>query len=196
MVSHTKTSPDDPICLCSDLPRILLSLPFFENPRKYYDCGLAAALHFFLAGFLFMMGGWNALLFSLIIPCLVMFAIGGYIFYAQHNFPTVVLNDDEHWDYLNAALQSSSYIEMNRIMHWFTANIGYHHVHHVNARIPFYRLPQAMKCIEELQHPRTTSLHPAEIWKCLQLKLWDAKERKMITMSEYQLCKMPSSIKS
>jgi omega-6 fatty acid desaturase (delta-12 desaturase) len=133
-----------------------------------------------------MVGGLNAVIFSLIIPCLIMFAVGGYIFYAQHNFPEVVLSDDDHWDYLSAALQSSSYIKMNRLFRWLTANIGYHHVHHVNARIPFYRLPEAMKCIRELQHPRTTSLHPLEIWKCLQLKLWDAKYGRMITMQEYE----------
>jgi len=161
--------------------------PFFENPRRYYDCGLAAILHFFFGGLLYILGGWNAVVFSLIIPCLIMFAIGGYIFYAQHNFPSVVLRDDDRWDYLEAALYSSSYIKMNRLMRWFTANIGYHHIHHVNARIPFYRLPEVMERLEELKHPRSTSLHPFEIWKCLHLKLWDDKNSKMITMQEYRL---------
>ena len=168
--------------------------PFCENPRRYYDCGLAAILHFIFGGMLYALGGWSAVVFSLIIPCIIMFAIGGYIFYAQHNFPSVILRDDNRWDYLEAALHSSSYIKMNRLMRWFTANIGYHHVHHVNARIPFYRLPETMKCLEELQHPRSTSLHPFEIWKCLQLKLWDDKNGKMITMQEYQLQSRTSSI--
>jgi len=171
------------------VPIFLISFclwPFFENPRRYYDCGLAAILHFIFGGLLYFLGGWNAVVFSLIIPCLVMFAIGGYIFYAQHNFPSVILRNDDRWDYLEAALQSSSYIKMNRLMRWFTANIGYHHIHHVNARIPFYRLPEAMECLEELKHPRSTSLNPFEIWKCLQLKLWDDKNGRMITMQEYQ----------
>ena len=170
------------------IPIFLVSFclwPFFENPRRYYDCGVAAVLHFVFGGILYTLGGWDALFFSLIIPCITMFAVGGYIFYAQHNFPNVMLRNDENWDYLEAALYSSSYIKMNGIMRWFTANIGYHHVHHVNARIPFYRLPEAMRYIEELQHPRSTSLNPGEIWRCLQLKLWDSKNGKMITMREY-----------
>lgn len=171
------------------IPIFLVSFclwPFFENPRKYYDCGIAAILHFAFAGILYLSGGWSAVVFTLIIPCLIMFAVGGYIFYAQHNFPSVMLKDDNTWDYLEAALYSSSYIKMNRIMSWFTANIGYHHIHHVNSRIPFYRLPEAMECMKELQHPRSTSLHPLEIWKCLQLKLWDDKNGRMITMKEYR----------
>ena len=171
------------------IPIFLISFclwPFFENPKRYYDCGLAAAVHFVFGGLLYALGGWDAVVFTLIVPCLIMFAVGGYIFYAQHNFPTVKLSNDHDWNYLEAALHSSSYIKMNRLMCWFTANIGYHHIHHVNARIPFYRLPEAMKNIEELQHPRSTSLHPFEIWKCLQLRLWDDKTGRMITMQEYR----------
>jgi acyl-lipid omega-6 desaturase (Delta-12 desaturase) len=171
------------------IPIFLISFclwPFFENPRKYYDCGIAAAVHFAFGGLLYALGGWSEVIFSMIIPCLIMFAVGGYIFYAQHNFPTVKLNDDDHWEYLEAALHSSSYIKMNRLMRWLTANIGYHHVHHVNARIPFYRLPEAMNSIKELQYPRSTSLHPVEIWACLQLKLWDNQRGKMVTMREYR----------
>lgn len=177
------------------IPIFLISFclwPFVENPRKYFDCGLAAAIHFIFGGLLYALGGWSVVFFSLLIPSLIMFAVGGYIFYAQHNFPTVKLNNDDHWDYLDAALNSSSYIRMNRLMRWFTANIGYHHIHHVNARIPFYRLPEAMNRLKELQHPRSTSLHPFEIWRCLHLKLWDEKKAKMITMKEYRRAKRPA----
>jgi len=111
-----------------------------------------------------------------------MYALGGYIFYAQHNFPTVMLKDNDNWDYLDAALNSSSYIKMNRLMQWFTANIGFHHIHHVNPRIPFYRLPEAMKALPELQHPRETSLGFPEIIRCLQLKLWDEDRGTMIPL--------------
>jgi omega-6 fatty acid desaturase (delta-12 desaturase) len=71
-------------------------------------------------------------------------------------------------------------MDSSKIMHWFTGNIGYHHVHHLNARIPFYRLPEAMAAIPELQMPGRTSLHPAEIYRCLQLKLWDAERKRMV----------------
>jgi len=167
------------------IPIFLVSFclwPFFENPKRYWDCGVAALVHMAIGATLFMLGGVGLLFFTLIIPSLFMYALGGYIFYAQHNFPTVMLRDNDHWDYLDAALNSSGYIKMNKVMCWFTANIGYHHIHHVNPRIPFYRLPEAMEALPELQHPRETSLNPAEIIRCLRLKLWDDEKHKMVSL--------------
>jgi omega-6 fatty acid desaturase (delta-12 desaturase) len=63
----------------------------------------------------------------------------------------VRLQEGDSIDFVTAALTASSYIPMNPIMRWFTGNIGYHHVHHLNARIPFYRLPEAMAQLAELQ---------------------------------------------
>ena len=67
-------------------------------------------------------------------------------------------------------------------MAWFTANIGYHHVHHLNARIPFYRLPEVMQSLPELQDAKLTSLKPAEIWRCLRLKVWDVATQRMVPL--------------
>ena len=66
------------------------------------------------------------------------------------------------------------------IIAWFTANIGYHHIHHLNARVPFYRLPEALKKIPELGKPKTTSLHPLDIFRCLRLKVWDVAAQQMV----------------
>ena len=75
-------------------------------------------------------------------------------------------------------------MKMNSFMQWATANIGYHHIHHINSKIPFYRLPEAMKKIPELQKVTTTRLTPSEIIKCLRLKVWDASQNKMIPLRE------------
>ena len=62
---------------------------------------------------------------------------------------------------------------MPRILHWFTANIGYHHIHHLNARIPFYRLPEAMRAIPRL-------LRGLVVLTCLRLTLWDVESQRLI----------------
>jgi omega-6 fatty acid desaturase (delta-12 desaturase) len=169
--------------------------PFFENPRKYWDCGVAAILHVLTVAALYAWGGFEMLLFTILAPSLLMYALGGYIFYAQHNFPKVSFTGNDSWNYLGAALNSSSFIRMSPIMRWFTANIGYHHVHHVNPRIPFYRLPEAMKAFPELQNPRDTSLSLPEVARCLKLKLWDEELGKMVTMKEFRTTK-PRRIQS
>ena len=53
-------------------------------------------------------------------------------------------------------------------------------IHNLNARIPFYRLPEVMKKIPELQRPKTTSLNPMEIIRCLRLKVWDVESQRMV----------------
>ena len=86
------------------------------------------------------------------------------------------------WTYEKAAMESSSYMKTTPMMAWFTANIGYHHIHHLNARIPFYRLPEVLREMPELQKPKTTSLNPFEIIRCLRLKVWDVEAQRMIRL--------------
>jgi omega-6 fatty acid desaturase (delta-12 desaturase) len=110
-------------------------------------------------------------------------ALGSYLFYAQHNFPSARLDEGSAWDYATAALAGSSNIPMGPLMRWFTGNIAYHHVHHLNARIPFYRLPEAMAGLEELQSPGVTTLSPKGIYHCLRLKLWDADRQHLVNFA-------------
>jgi acyl-lipid omega-6 desaturase (Delta-12 desaturase) len=154
--------------------------PFFTKPREHYDCLIAFMAHLVIAVVITYLFGWVGLLLTLLIPYFIACAVGTYLFYAQHNFPTVSFNDNDGWTYDKAALESSSFLRTGPIWAWFTANIGYHHIHHLNARIPFYRLPEAVSAIPELKNPRTTSLHPLDIIRCLRLKVWDVEAQRMV----------------
>lgn len=154
--------------------------PFMNYPRRHLDCLFALLVHLAIGAALLVLGGWTALLLTLLVPFFITYAVATYFFYAQHNFPGVSFRDQGGWTYEKAAMESSSFMRTGRIMGWFTANISYHHIHHLNARIPFYRLPEAMRGIEELQNPKTTSLHPADVWKCLRLKVWDVEAQRMV----------------
>jgi acyl-lipid omega-6 desaturase (Delta-12 desaturase) len=78
-------------------------------------------------------------------------------------------------------------MRMHPIMCWFTGNIGYHHVHHLNAKIPFYKLPDAMASLRELQEPGATSLHISDIWACLRANLWDPSQDRFVSYREARL---------
>ena len=117
------------------------------------------------------------------IPIMIASAMGAYLFYAQHNFPTARLKPNSEWSHVDAALNASSYIAMSPLMHWFTGNIGYHHVHHLNAQIPFYRLPEAMASLEELQEPGITTLKFGDVLACLRLKLWSPEQNRFVTFA-------------
>jgi omega-6 fatty acid desaturase (delta-12 desaturase) len=154
--------------------------PFLHHPRKHFDCVIALVVHFAISVALWRFGGWHAVLLTQVIPHFITYAIGTYLFYAQHNFPGVSFADHGGWTYEKAALESSSYMRTGPIMGWFTANIGYHHIHHLNAKIPFYRLPEVLREIPELRNPKTTSLSPRDIMRCLRLKVWDVESQSMV----------------
>jgi acyl-lipid omega-6 desaturase (Delta-12 desaturase) len=153
---------------------------FLEQPRRHFDSGIALVLQIALIVGLAWLSPAHLFL-TFLVPWMTGGALGAYLFYAQHNFPEVQFQSSDDWDYVFAALKSSSYMKMNPVMHWFTGNIGYHHVHHLNARIPFYRLPEAMAKLEKLQSPGTTSLNPVDIYRCLRLKLWDPQRKRMVS---------------
>ncbi len=169
--------------LCGYLVMFLFGMclnPFLHYPRKHADCLLAIAVHVAIGAMLVIIGGVPMLFLTLVIPFFITYAVATYFFYAQHNFPSVSFSDQGGWTYEKAAMESSSFIRTGRIMGWFTANISYHHVHHLNARVPFYRLPEVVREIPELQHPKTISLSPADIVRCLRLKVWDVEKQRMV----------------
>jgi omega-6 fatty acid desaturase (delta-12 desaturase) len=165
----------------------LCLVPALRQPRRYWTSALALGLHLALSVGVWQLFGAGVYLSVLLLPLLVAYALGTYLFFAQHNFPEVVLRPDGQWTHVAGALEASSYLECGPLMRWFTGNIGYHHVHHLNPRIPFYRLPEAMAALPELQQPRTTSLHPRDVLACLRMNLWDPAQQRMVRYAEVHL---------
>lgn len=157
---------------------------FVSSPRKHFDSLIALVLHISAAILLYIFIGWQAWFFMFFLPFFISLGMGAYLFYAQHNFPGVEFYENKNWVYEKAALESSSYMKMHPIMEWFTGNIGYHHIHHLNSKIPFYRLPEAMKEITELQNCKTTSLSPKAMSQCFKLKVWDQESKQMIGVKD------------
>jgi omega-6 fatty acid desaturase (delta-12 desaturase) len=153
---------------------------FLRAPRKNWDSGLALVAHGALVGLTAYLFGWAVALGAYVVPLALACALGAYLFYAQHNVPDVYVAPRETWTYTDAALRSSSYLRSGPVFQWFSGNIGYHHVHHLNPGIPFYRLPEAMAALPALHHPPETSLRPRDIAACFRLKLWDPEAGRMV----------------
>lgn len=147
---------------------------------KHIDSLIALIVHYAYQISVVYFLGWQNWIFLCAIPHFISGAMGAYLFYAQHNFPGATFKGNEEWTYEGAAMESSSYMDLNPFMHWVTANIGYHHVHHMNARIPFYRLPEVMKELPELQNAKKTSLKPKDVIACFKLKVWDFEKQQLV----------------
>lgn len=159
-------------------------LPLLRRPSRYWDSALALLVHGTAIAALWLLGGFDTAFFALLLPMTMAAALGGYLFYAQHSFPGMRILPDTEWTVYRASLVSSSYMKLGEVLRWFTGNIGFHHVHHLNSLIPFYQLPDAMAAIPELQHPSVTSLRPRAIAACFRANLWDAESGRMIDYRE------------
>jgi omega-6 fatty acid desaturase (delta-12 desaturase) len=103
---------------------------------------------------------------------------GVWLFYVQHQFEGVNWQRHGTWDYATAALEGSSFYRLPRILQWFSGNIGFHHVHHLNPRIPNYNLE---KCHNEgpmFQQVKVITLRSS--LKSLSLHLWDESNQELV----------------
>ncbi|MBP8080711.1 MAG: fatty acid desaturase [Arenimonas sp.] len=122
--------------------------------------------------------GWHVVLLVHLPIVLVAGALGVWLFYVQHTFENAYWERKEDWDSTEAAIRGSSYYALPRVVHWFTGNIGYHHIHHLASRIPNYRLREAFE-----SHPMLQAAQKLTIWsslKCARMKLWDEDLKRMV----------------
>jgi acyl-lipid omega-6 desaturase (Delta-12 desaturase) len=109
-------------------------------------------------------------------------AAGVWLFYVQHQFEDVYWENADAWSYEASALEGSSYLKLPQPLQFFTGNIGLHHVHHLNARIPNYNL-QAAHDDNEIFH----SVPVLTFWdgiKATRLKLWDEERGRLVTFAQ------------
>jgi len=110
---------------------------------------------------------------------------GILLFTVQHNFKHSYASADEGWDYDRAALEGTSFLELPRWLNWITANIGYHHIHHLSARIPSYCLVQCHDEHADL-FAGVTRIRLSQIPGALKYILWDTHARRIVSVAEYQ----------
>jgi len=107
------------------------------------------------------------------------------LFAVQHNFEHSYASDTQAWDYDTAVIRGTSFLVFPRWLNWLTANIAYHHVHHLSAAIPNYLLA---RCHDEYQHLFTevTRVKWYRIHTALKCILWDARSQRIISVAEYR----------
>jgi omega-6 fatty acid desaturase (delta-12 desaturase) len=106
-------------------------------------------------------------------------SIGVWLFYVQHQFEETSWAHEPAWSHPDAALHGSSHYDLPLVLRWLTANIGVHHVHHLNSRIPYYRLGEVLK-----NHPQladVSRLTFGESLRCVHFALWDESASRLIS---------------
>ena len=96
----------------------------------------------------------------------------------QHQFEATYWARGDAWSLERSSFEGSSHYDLPRLLHWFSGNIGYHHLHHLSSRVPNYRLRE---CFES--HPRLRQAPRLTLRSALgtaRLKLWDEEARRLV----------------
>ena len=116
------------------------------------------------------------------LPVLLLAGSAGiWLFYVQHQYEGVYWARHDKWDFMTAALNGSSFYKLPHVLQWFSGNIGFHHIHHLNSRIPNYNLE---KC--HYNTPEFHTVHPitlAKSLKSLKFRLYDETEQKLVSFA-------------
>jgi acyl-lipid omega-6 desaturase (Delta-12 desaturase) len=160
-------------------PRIVAQGARPHMRRSVVATNIALAV---IVGVLCWLIGWRQFLFVSAPPELLAGSVGIWLFYVQHQFEDAYWENATEWEYEDAALRGSSYLKLPNVLRFFTGNIGYHHIHHLNARIPNYNLRRA--------HEENTMFHDVptlSLWdglRAVQLKLWDEDRKRLVTYAQ------------
>jgi omega-6 fatty acid desaturase (delta-12 desaturase) len=125
--------------------------------------------------------GWKTLLLVHVPVFLLAGAAGVWLFYVQHQFEGAYWSGSEGWSIERSAVEGSSYYDLPAILHWFSGNIGYHHLDHLATRIPNYRLRECFNSNPRLQQAPRMTLRTS--LRSARLRLWDAQSRRMVPFS-------------
>lgn len=84
-----------------------------------------------------------------LLPFLMWNWLMGFAIFQHHNHPGIAwYNDRDEWDFFAAQVEATVHVQMPRVFEWLSASIMQHTAHHVNPKIPLYRLPQSQQCLE------------------------------------------------
>ncbi len=147
--------------------------------RNVHVTNLTVAVMFLLLGLWIGFGK----LFLIAAPVLYVAAAAGiWLFYIQHQFDPAYWKRQPEWDNTASAAEGSSYFKLPKVLQWFTGSIGFHHVHHLQERIPNYRLQQVYDETPELQHAYTLTIRTS--LKTMFLGLWDEEHERLVSFRE------------
>ncbi|MAF79185.1 MAG: fatty acid desaturase [Halobacteriovoraceae bacterium] len=107
---------------------------------------------------------------------------GCLLFYVQHQYEDVYWREGKDWNYNVAALEGCSYLKLPKVLQWFSGNIGFHHLHHLNHRVPNYNLEACYEDNEVFQD--CTVLTLKDIIPCIRMKVYDEEKGRLLTWKQ------------
>ncbi|MBX3414712.1 MAG: fatty acid desaturase [Pirellulales bacterium] len=131
-----------------------------------------------------LVGPWT--LAALHLPIVLLAgSCGVWLFYIQHQFDPTYWEHDDQWEHATAAIAGSSHLALPAPLAWLTANIGLHHIHHLDSRIANYSLAACYRAHAQLQTAQRLTLRSS--LACTRLKLWDERSGRLVGFADVVL---------
>jgi len=167
---------------------VLYRVPF-DTPRRWVrerrsiyltNAALLAAF-----GSVALLFGWQRVLVIHLSVMVVASIVGVWLFSLQHRFDTARWSRHGEWNASHASMEGSSWLCLPPVLRWLTGNIGFHHIHHLNPRVPSYRLGAAHDAVQALWPVEPLSMLGG--LRALWLTLWDETRGRLVSFDEAEM---------
>jgi omega-6 fatty acid desaturase (delta-12 desaturase) len=164
---------------------VLYRVPF-DTPRRWVrerrSVHLTNAALLAVFATMAVLLGWREVLLVQVSVMTVASIVGVWLFSLQHRFETAHWTRRDDWNPSDASMEASSWFQLPRVLQWLTGNIGFHHVHHLNTRVPNYRLGAAHEAVQAVWP--ITPLRLMGGLRAPWLTLWDEASSRLVSFRQ------------
>lgn len=164
---------------------VLNRIPSKSSTKKEVSSYMLTNLGIVVVGAVFsLIFGFKAYAIMQFVILFTASSAGVWLFYVQHQFEEVYWEDGDDWNSVDAALQGSTFYKLPVVFEWFSGYIGYHHIHHLNSKIPNYNLKQCYMDHHELKKVKTVNFR--ESIHLAFLQIYDKKNKRLVSFRRLQ----------
>jgi len=155
--------------------------------RLAHICGKTVFLPCLYAAFITICGIPRAQIWAELFSQQIALSYAMFLYCVEHTYEGVYRVPKAEFNRTAAGLLGSSYLSVPWWWRWATIGVEYHHFHHLNPRLPCYRMKEC-----EMSAPPglweavgVRKLTARDGWRALVLSLWDPEKRRYVPFPEW-----------
>lgn len=168
---------------CVDI--LVLKHKSAKMPKMFFVL-MEQFIHNYCCYLLIMIFHKYGILWNLILADVIMYVLGFILFKNQHTFNPPYVVKNEKWNLYDSGLHGSSFIQVPKYLRYFTGGIEYHHIHHMNSKIPGYNLHEYHNYVTTTSNvfDNIVKLTMNDCYNNLWLTIYDENANKYLSFSD------------
>ena len=152
----------------------LTFIGFFSTMARWFENVLSLIVFYFV----WRSEHWGAYAVSVLVSS----GLGFYLFHMQHTFEGTRRWMPQDWSFFETAMSASSFLQVPWFLKYFTANIEYHHIHHLSPLVPLYNLPQCHAAARQL-FDRVPRVQFLDGFRWITPMVWDEAKAQFVPVA-------------